>query len=320
MTGSLPSSDAALPDLPASVDWQIGVFCQNEANRLPACLRSIDAAVGGRPALITVFLNGSTDNSLAVARATLPTLATPATVFVFPAADKANAINHYLHDPKIRVEANLYFAVDGYATVNPGGLAATEATLRARPDALIASGVAGNGRDEPKSTARTVAEGGIMHGQFYCMPAALVHRMAQAGIRLPVGLYRGDGLLGSIAAHDLDPVHGAWLNSRVVGVAGAMFLIDPLSPFRLRDWRRQFNRKVRQMRGLIENAAIRATAHAHGFAALPASADHMIRDHLRTHAVPTVPLLDRPFMQLALRQHRRAVPPEPASLEPWRVA
>ena len=308
------------PDAPPTrVDWQIGVFCQNEAGRLAECLRSIDAAVDGRAGLITVILNGSTDDSLAVALATAPLLQTPAQVFVIEAGDKSNAINRYVHDPRVRVDAQLYFAIDGYATINPAGLAAIETALRASPAALIATGIAGNGRNEPKTNQQTVQQGGVVHGQFYCMTAPLVRRMGEGGIRLPVGLYRGDGLLGTIAAHDLDPVGGTWENSRVIGVEGAVFLIQPLSPFRLRDLRRFFNRKVRQMRGLLENAAIRTVAHARGFAALPANADDMIRDHLANQPMPALAALDRPFMALALRHHRRAVPPGPEQLEPCRV-
>jgi len=44
------------------VEWQIAVFCHNERRHLPACLQSIEQAVGGRRALITVIVNGSTVN------------------------------------------------------------------------------------------------------------------------------------------------------------------------------------------------------------------------------------------------------------------
>lgn len=314
-----PPTSTGLPNKPERVDWQIGVFCQDEGERLADCLRSIDSAVGDRAALITVILNGSTDNSLAVAQATLAGLRTPTQLFAIPAADKSNAINLYVHDRRVRVDADLYFAVDGYATISPGGLAAMEARLRSHSGALIATGIAGNGRNEPKANRATVEAGGVMHGQFYCMTAALVRRMEAGNIRLPIGLYRGDGLLGSIAAHDLDPVGGTWHNSRVIGVADAVFLIRPLSPFRLRDLRRHFNRKVRQMRGLVENAAIRVVAHAGGFAALPPFADDMIRDFLLNHPAPAVSLPDRLFMALALSRHRHATKPDAASLEPRRV-
>lgn len=304
---------------PEQVDWQIGVFCQNEGERLGDCLRSIDAAVGGREALITIILNGSTDNSLAVARAAAPTLRTPVRIFVIDAGDKSNAINHYIGDPGVRVDADLYFAIDGYAVINPGGLTAMEAALAASPGALAASAMAGNGRTSPLSNHQTAAIGGVFRGQFNCMTAAFVQRLQASGVRLPVGLYRGDGLLGSIAAHDLDPVKGTWNNSRVIGVVDAVFMIQSLSPFRLRDLRRHFNRKVRQMRGLLENAAIRTIAHERGFEALPAHADDMIRDYLASSPAPAISSLDRPFMALALRRHRRATSPDLPSLEPRRV-
>lgn len=309
-----------LPDAPKQVEWQIGVFCQNEGGRIADCLRSIDRAVGDRQALISVIINGSTDNSLAAAHGMLAELRTPAQVFNIPISDKSNAINLYIHDSQVRVEAGLYFAVDGYATINPESFAAMEQRLRASPDALIATGIAGNGRNEPKANCATIEVGGVMHGQFYCMTSGMVRRMEAGNIRLPIGLYRGDGLLGNIAAHDLDPVGNGWDNSRVLGVADAVFLIQPLSPFRVRDIRRHFNRKIRQMRGRVENAAIRAIVHSSGFAALPKNADDMINEYLRSHPVPHVSLSDQPFMTLALRRHRKAPRPDTAGLAPCRMA
>jgi hypothetical protein len=73
------------------------------------------------------------------------------------------------------------------------------------------------------------------------------------------------------------------------------------------------------MRGLIENAAIRALVKANGFAALPRMADDLIRKFLLTNPVPTVALVDRPFLMLALWHHRRASIPDLGSLEPKRV-
>ena len=89
--------------------------------------------------------------------------------------------------------------------------------------------------------------------------------------------------------------------------------------WRWRDLRRQFRRKVRQMRGKIENAAIKRLVHAGGYQALPRFADDMIADFLSRHAVPDVPVRDRPFMALAVRRHRAARRPNEDKLEVVRV-
>jgi hypothetical protein len=298
-------------------EWQVAVFCHNERGRIAACLASISAAIGQRRGLITLLLNGSTDGSEAAALAARAGLGTEIQVFRIPHADKSNAINRFIHD--LRAPASLYAFVDGSVTISPNAIAATEARLAACPDALAASGVAGNGRSEVRTNRAAVEAGGILRGQFFALRPAFVERMAAGGIRLPVGLYRGDGLLGSMAAHDLD-ASKPWENARLIGVAEAVFEIDALSPFRARDLRRQFTRKIRQMRGRLENAAIKQIIYAHGYAALPEYADDMIADFLATHAMPAVALADRPFMALALARHRAAVRPHLADLQPTKIA
>jgi glycosyltransferase involved in cell wall biosynthesis len=301
------------------LEWQIAVFCQNERRRIEACLTSISAAVELRRARITVIINGSTDGSEEAARAASVKLGTPMQIFSIPQADKSNAINCFIHDRRLRADADMYFFVDGYTIIGRNALAAMAGRLAECPDAVAATGVAANGRTEIRSRQTTVEIGGVMHGQFYALRPDFVRRMADGGIRLPIGLYRGDGLLGSMAAHDLDALGQPWLNSRLIGVVGATFEIDALSLFRMRDLRRQFRRKIRQMRGRLENEAVKQVIYTGGYAALPPFADDMIRDFLAANPMPTVPLLDRPFLSLALRHHRAARCPAPESLQPTPV-
>jgi hypothetical protein len=137
-----------------------------------------------------------------------------------------------------------------------------------------------------------------------------------AGITLPVGHYRGDGLLAHMATHDLDPVQNAFDPDLALNVTDAWFEIYSLSLTRPSHLLRQFRRKLRQMRGLIENAAARSIVHSKGYEALPQNCDDMLRDYLRMNPAPKLALPDRPFMALALPQMRkdwRERPPTPAS-------
>jgi glycosyltransferase involved in cell wall biosynthesis len=303
----------------APLDYQIAVFCQNERPRIAACLASVSAAIGPRRGLITVIVNGSTDGSEIAAKEASAVIGTPVQVFSIDAGDKANAINSFLYDRDMRADARMYFFVDGYTILYPGALEAMADCLAANPVALGASGVATNGRNEYRSTRHIVEVGGVLRGQFYGLKPDFVRRLVDAGFRLPVGLYRGDGLLGSMLAHNLDPLGQPWMNSRTIGVADAKFEIDALSIFSLRDLRRQFRRKVRQMRGLLENKAIGKLIYAKGYAALPRFADDMIREFLANNPLPAVSLIERPFMALALRDHRAARPAEPDRLRPRRI-
>ena len=111
-----------------------------------------------------------------------------------------------------------------------------------------------------------------------------------------------------------------WDSARVPTVAGAAYAIPVLSPFKWEDIKRQYRRKIRQMRGTIENAAIKTIIYKFGYEGLPGDADAMIRDHLAVHGAPPASLLDRTFLELAIRHAASAVPLKPEDLAPHRGA
>lgn len=298
-------------------EWNVAVFSHNEAARIGLCIASIAQAIGNRRALVTVVLNGTTDDSAAIAWQAARAHALPIEIYNIPLADKANAIDQFFY--KLRVPARMYFCVDGYVKIGPRSFEAMAAGLADRPAAVAATGIAINGRTMPISREEILELGGKLQGQLHALRPEFLDRMVAQGISLPIGLYRGDGLLGSMASHDLDAIGTQWDPSRVVGVAEATFEIPTLSPFVPRDLRRQFRRKIRQMRGHLENAAIKTVIYQRGFAALPAYADEMIATYLDQHGVLPTTLPDRFFMRLALRQHRAARRAAAADLAPQRV-
>ena len=298
-------------------EWNEAVFCQNEAARIGQCIASIAQAIGTRRALVTVIVNGSTDDSAAVAWQAARAHAVPIELYRIPHGDKANAIDQFFYT--LRVPARMYFCVDGYVKIGPRSLEGMAAGLAARPAAVAATGVAINGRTMHRNTREALEVGGKLHGQLHALRPDFIDRMVGRGISLPIGLYYGDGLLASMAAHDLDATGRQWDNARVVGIAEATYEIPSLSIFVPRDLRRQFRRKVRQMRGRLENAAIKTIVYQRGFTSLPAYADEMIATHLDAYGVPPTRLADKFFMLLALRQHRAARRAEAANLTPQRV-
>ena len=297
-------------------DWNIAVFCRNERPYIGACLQAIANAIGTHNAIVTIIVNGSTDNSAILARDAARAHGFSFVVYTIPHGDKANAINQFMH--RIREDARLYFFVDGYTRVSPTAFRAMDACLSDRADVVAATGVAANGRTMRLATPETLASGGRLHGQLHGLRGEFVDRLVARGIRLPIGLYYGDGLVGSMAMHDLDPLHIEWNTRRIAGLPDAAYEIPTLSLFRIRDLRRQFNRKVRQMRGRLENAAIRSIVYQHGYEGLPAYSDDMIRSFLAAHEMPRVPLADRPFMALAKRQIGKAAKPDAEWLAPRR--
>jgi len=293
------------------LEFDIAVFAVNEAPTIERCLASIDRAAAGRRTRIAVLLNGTTDNSLDIIRA-LRLEHAALSVYLFPAADKANAINRFLYD--LRLDAGTYFCTDAYTKVGPGALRAMEAALRANPMALVASAIPTNGRSA-RTTRENTLKGGVISGQLYALAPDFVSRFVAAGLRLPLQIYRGDPLLGSMAAHKFDAIGTRWDKARIIGVPDATYEISPLSIFKWRDIMRQYRREIRQARGRLENEAIKTIIYRAGYAALPGDANEMIRDWLKSHSLKARSLREGHFMRLARRQLDRAGPP-PAGLAP----
>ena len=300
-------------------EWQIAVFCRNEETRIADCLKSISAAIGSRTAQITLILNGSTDSSEKNALAMRREIAVPFEIFRIAYPDKSHAINSVFYDRQIRLDAEAYFFVDGYVTIGAPALTAMADGLGSSSLAVAASGIACNGRTMSRQHQLRSGDGGVLRGAFYALRPAFIERIVQQRIRLPIGLYRGDGLLNSMAAHNLDSLGQPWLDRRILTVPEATFEIDSLSIFRLQDLRRQFQRKVRQMRGKLESEAVKKVIYSRGYAALPSSADDLIGEFLAANPLPRVPLAERPFMSLALRQLRTASAPDENSLRAIKV-
>lgn len=297
------------------LDWNVAVYGVNEAARLRGCLDSVAAALSGSRALITVMLNGSRDGSLEIARAAARA-GQPVEVFQISAADKSNAINQFNY--ALRSPARAYAGVDGYTFVGLKSFEAMRLRLDTDPHAMAVAAIATTGRTM-QHTSAALQTGGRLSGGMYAMRPDFLDAMVARGIRLPLALYRGDGLLNSMVCHNLDAMGELWDSSRVPSLEDATFAIQVLSPFSPRDIKRQYWRKIRQMRGTIENAAIKSIIYERGYEGLPDDADAMVRDHVAIHGAPPTAAIDRVFLTMAIRHAAAAKPFEPADLVPHRV-
>jgi cellulose synthase/poly-beta-1,6-N-acetylglucosamine synthase-like glycosyltransferase len=170
----------------------VAVFGHNEARRIGCCLRAIAAAADGHPTRAIVILNGTTDESATVVRDIASKTSLEIELHTIAIADKSNAINQFLY--LLRPEADLYAFVDAYAEIGPQALNAVAAALRRHPDAMAVSGVPMNGRSSRSVQAQTLGNG-VLNGQLFALRPDFVRRLTARGIRIPFGLYRGDGLL-----------------------------------------------------------------------------------------------------------------------------
>jgi glycosyltransferase involved in cell wall biosynthesis len=96
-------------------EWNIAIFCMNEAKTIATCINSVADAIGNRRALITLVVNGSTDRSAEIAWQTAQSRDVPIRIYTIPHADKANAINRFYYE--LRQPAEVYFFVDAYVKV-----------------------------------------------------------------------------------------------------------------------------------------------------------------------------------------------------------
>jgi glycosyltransferase involved in cell wall biosynthesis len=287
--------------------WSVAVFACNEERTIARCLDAIIAECAGEKAQLHVVVNGSSDRSLEIARDYADRH--PAMIFAHRIlhADKQNAWNQYIHE--LRVEAGTHIFVDAYAYVTPGSLRALEEGLK-RPGVNAAAAIPGSGRSRERivEDMRGGSGGRGLHGSLHALTGDFVNRIRARGIRQPVGIYRGDGLVGAMALYDLDPLRNRYDYARIALVDEASWTFDSLRPWRWRDLRRQLRRYLMQQRGRVENEAIKRVIRARGFEGLPAHVDTLLADYFaaggRLSSNPAEAAIER----YALRTVHREMP------------
>ena len=297
--------------------WSVSVYARNEQSNLGPCIESIARATQGIKTQITIILNGTSDDSAVVAQELADRLDIGVTIYDIKFADKSNAFNQFIY--YLRPIADMFFFVDGYAMVDEIAFIELKRRLDEHGSANAAAAVPSTGRSSSRIRDEMLQHGGL-HGSLFVLRRSFIERLVYMRLRLPIGLYRGDGLIGAFISRDLDPKNPWRPLLFCLIVPTATWRTVPLSIWRWRDLVRHWRRLIRQARGRLENEAIKQVIYTHGYAGLPQHADDLIRVQLAEHGVPTTSLIDRFFMMLAIRDHRRARPADPASLVPVLVA
>lgn len=168
--------------------------------------------------------------------------------------DKANAWNIYIQ--YIWAGETLAFFIDGYIRLFPDSLRSLVRALEARPSALGGTGVPSVGRSSGALRSEMLAHGGF-HGNLCCIRGAVIAELRRRNVRIPLGLYRVDSLMGAILAFGLNPADNAWEMSRIVVAGDSSWDLDMKSLWRWDDWVGKRKQLERQFRGEIENAAVK---------------------------------------------------------------
>ncbi len=215
------------------------------------------AAGKGLAVRCDVIVNGPSD---AAARALCPLFAEalPAgaamRVIHVPVADKAFAWNTYVH--QLWAPCDMAFFIDGYARVLPDALAAIIAGIGDDPGILGGTGVPSQGRSAAALRAQMLRSGGI-HGNLYALRGAVMEHFRASDFRLPLGIYRTDPTIASVAKLKLDPASGDWDERRIHVAAGATWTLAPASGSPVGVLSGQVRRMLRQAQGALENRAVR---------------------------------------------------------------
>ena len=207
----------------------------------------VDVLINGNPAL-------ARDIAARLAAAIAPHAAPGWWVWHHPLRDKANALNHYVHDIW---PGGLAYFVDGYARVRPDALGRLHATLQAQPEAHAVAAVPSAGRTAARAAAIMLREGGL-HGNLFGLRAQALARFREDRFRLPVGMYRVDATMGSVLCFNFDPAAHPWDLKRRIAVDGAAtWDVDAPAWWKPQTLRAHLQRRVRQAQGQVENEAVR---------------------------------------------------------------
>ncbi len=299
---------------------EIALFlCREPAD---VALRAIDAlraacAHAGGQSTIHLLINGNPALGAALA-ALVDTSPSPddgvqVCAWSLPLADKAAAWNGYVHE--VSAEARYQHFVDGYALLHTDALARLEAALAGDDSAWAAAGVPTAGRSAPALRAAMLRHGGL-HGNFHALRGTVLGRLRDAGIRLPLGLYRVDGVVGALLCFALDPARHPWQSGRIHVVDGASWDVAHAGPrWHPRELAVMWRRRLRQAQGRLENAAIHQflAVEQRPPAQLPGTVEQLVGDWAQAQPAACSRVLARdPLCRLALAR-LRAQPSRPPS-------
>ena len=304
--------------------WAVAIFACRES--LPQLLRTLEAArvsasacavihvlVNGNPALANALAGELTQRPFgAPKQGSGPALK----VWSIALADKANAWNQFIH--QLWAGEAMAFFIDGYVRLNADAVELLGSAVEANAQALGGTGVPTMGRSAKALRKNMIVNTGY-HGNFCCIKGDTLRQMRDKQIRLPVGLYRTDSLMGAILCYGLDPGNHIWEDHRIHVHPTASWQIDPAKWWRVRDLRAYLKRYFRQVRGKIENAAFadHLANRRCSPATLPATAQEMVRDWVGRCRDEAQAMTQRNlFIRFAMREFHHAALSKSEQIQP----
>ncbi len=239
--------------------WSVAIIAARESiGDLSRCIAAALTACGEHDAVVDVVINGNPGLAQTaaehVAAGAFACGIHTLRIWSTAAGDKAHAWNQYVHE--IWPGGEVSFFVDGYAEVRPDAFDMLRRRLADAPDVLGATGVPSSGRSAARQREQMLREGGF-HGNMHAIQGSALQTMRKKGIRLPLGLYRTDSLIGAALLFKLAPEDSRWDTSRVAVAGDATWDVPHLSTLTLQTIVAQAKRRLRQAQGDLENRAVR---------------------------------------------------------------
>lgn len=291
--------------------WTVAIIAARESiDTLARCIGATLAACESRGAVIDVVVNGNAELAKSaaalVSTGTLRQGASVVRVWSIEVGDKAHAWNQYVHH--IWPGSHIAYFVDGYVEVRRDAFAALSQRLADAPEALGVTGVPSAGRSAAKAREYMIRHGGIQ-GNMHALRGEVMTEIRERGVRLPLGLYRTDSLVGALVLLKLTPESAKWEPRRMVVAADATWDIPDQSAITFRNVKAQFKRILRQAQGELENRALREHMTVRRLPAqqLPETAAELVNHWITVQPEQAKALLKRPTCRYAaykLRHHR----------------
>lgn len=237
--------------------WSIAIFAAREsAEDLFLSIESTMKAATER-SIIDVLVNGNYNLALQISELIANNVLFNENIVIrvwyIKLADKANTWNQYLHN--ILIETKLTFFIDGYVRPSLNSFVLLDSSMSAQPTVLAGTGVPSSGRTATKIREFALKEGGL-HGNLFAFKKHVIKEIRERNIRLPLGLYGYDGLLGAMISFRLNPAIYSWdSKSRILVNPDVTWSNEEKKWWRYSDVKGQLQRKSKQaLRRLVVKA------------------------------------------------------------------
>ena len=280
-----------------SESYSVVTLAYNEEKTIAQTIRSILVNCDDRLTKLTVVANGCTDQTVEEAKAAMQGAAVACEVVELSIGDKCNAWNEYVyhHLPK----ADIHFFVDSDVTFTDQAFPKLFEKLINSPTKNAVTGLPQTGRNV-RQYIELATRYSCLFGNLYGLKNEFVQRLAEQGIRLPIGLSWIDAQITKLVNDNLEYQKDDY-QPRVTFAEGVGYRFDSLKPWKPDDIRLYINRICRYKTGQLQEPYLDALP----FKEWPATMNDINRNILQKGVTFTALGKVAPFRHKVLKRLRK---------------